>query len=205
MSSISSSSNHNLSPFIISALTTPDQIRHHTSQLTDLLQSCVDDPLGSSLGFLSPLPESEASSYWNDSVAPQVESHPTKLYLFILTSASTSASESQSSSSPILGSILLHPIPKSTHSHRAEIHKLMVAPDARRQGIARLLMAHVEDFARDLGRTLLTLDTATDTPARAFYSKLGWEEWGTCRGYARWSGAGGKEGRCDATFFRKEL
>lgn len=62
-------------------------------------------------------------------------------------------------------------------------------------------MKHVEDFARGTGRDMLTLDTATGSPAVEMYRKLGWEEWGTCKDYASWPDGS----RCDATFFRREL
>ena len=73
--------------------------------------------------------------------------------------------------------------------------------NARRLGIASRLMSHIEDFARGIGRDLLTLDTATESPAMGMYRRLGWEEWGTCKGYASWPDGS----RCDATFFRREL
>lgn len=62
-------------------------------------------------------------------------------------------------------------------------------------------MDYVEDFARDEGKEFLVLDTATKSPAREMYRRLGWEEWGTCKDYASWPDGM----RCDATFFRKEL
>lgn len=62
-------------------------------------------------------------------------------------------------------------------------------------------MEYVENFAREMGKEMLTLDTATESAAMEMYRRLGWEEWGTCRDYASWPDGR----RCDATFFRKDL
>lgn len=64
------------------------------------------------------------------------------------------------------------------------------------------MTGYVEYFAReDMGMTLVTLDTETDTPARAFYNGLGWTEWGTCPDYAAFADIN----LGSATFFRKSL
>jgi ribosomal protein S18 acetylase RimI-like enzyme len=191
--------------FKISQLTYPEEVLTHLPQLWQILRDCVDE--GSSIGFLSPLSIESAEIYWK-----QVSELITKgnLHLFILTSESSfqnnvsSPVESPSTSATqptLFGTVQLVTIPKVTHFHRAEVIKLLVSPSARRLGIARKLMKHVEEFARGTGRDMLTLDTATGSPAVAMYRKLGWEEWGTCKDYASWPDGS----RCDATFFRREL
>jgi GNAT superfamily N-acetyltransferase len=56
-----------------------------------------------------------------------------------------------------------------------EVKRLWVAPAARGQGLARRLMASVEDHARAMGLARLRLDTnATLTEAVAFYTREGW-------------------------------
>jgi GNAT superfamily N-acetyltransferase len=56
-----------------------------------------------------------------------------------------------------------------------EVKRLWVAPAARGQGLARRLMAAVEDHARAMGLAVLRLDTnATLTEAVAFYTREGW-------------------------------
>jgi ribosomal protein S18 acetylase RimI-like enzyme len=69
--------------------------------------------------------------------------------------------------------------------HRAEVVKLLVHPDARRQGIARALMTAVEEIARSEGRTLLTLDTVAGSHAETLYRSLGYVVVGVIPGYAR--------------------
>ncbi|KAI3395193.1 hypothetical protein diail_1687 [Diaporthe ilicicola] len=90
----------------------------------------------------------------------------------------------------------------ATHAHRGEVAKLLVRPSSRRRGLGGAMMRHLEAFARhELGLRVLTLDTETDTPARAFYGRAGWAEWGTCPDYAAF--ADGRLG--NATFFFKAL
>jgi GNAT superfamily N-acetyltransferase len=57
-----------------------------------------------------------------------------------------------------------------------QIRRLWVDPAARGQGIARALMAGVEDAARELGLTDLRLGTGDRQPeAVALYASAGWE------------------------------
>ena len=71
--------------------------------------------------------------------------------------------------------------------HRAEVVKLLVHPDARRQGIARQLMIALETVARTEGRTLLTLDTWTGGYAESLYRSLGYVVVGVIPRFARGS------------------
>jgi ribosomal protein S18 acetylase RimI-like enzyme len=68
--------------------------------------------------------------------------------------------------------------------HRAEVAKLLVAPAARRQGVARALMRQAEAVAQAAGRSLLTLDTRAGDAAEPLYRALGWQEAGRIPGYA---------------------
>eukprot|EP00873_Tetraselmis_striata_P032627 jgi/Tetstr1/452891/TSEL_039927.t1 len=66
---------------------------------------------------------------------------------------------------------------KGTDRGYAEIKRLWVAPSARGLGLAHRLMAAVEANARDLGITVLRLDTNRALPeAIAMYRKTGWTE-----------------------------
>lgn len=177
--------------FKISHLTTPEDVLKHEPHLSTLLQDCVNE--GSSIGFLAPLSNQDAKSYWTQ-VSTQISQG--NLHLFILTSSTPTIDPP-----PILGTIQLSLIPKVAHLHRGEVMKLMVSPPSRNKSIAKQLMTHIEDFARGIGRSLLTLDTATKSPAKKMYLRLGWEEWGTCKDYASWTDGS----RCDATFFRKDI
>lgn len=188
----------------IAQLSSPADIEAHLPSLRTLLQSCVNtDPSTSSIGFLAPLSDAGADWYWRSLGTTTLG---TTCHLFILLLDKPSTKDDYSSSNNNTGDVAataqLFAIPKATHAHRGEVAKLLVRPSCRRSGVGRAMMAHVEGFARDvLGLRVLTLDTETETPARAFYGRIGWTEWGTCPNYAAF--ADGRLG--SATFFVKSL
>ena len=57
----------------------------------------------------------------------------------------------------------------------ADVAKLLIYPDARRQGLARKLMIALEDEARARGLALVVLDTRTGDAAEPLYTGLGYE------------------------------
>ncbi|MBT9385990.1 bifunctional helix-turn-helix transcriptional regulator/GNAT family N-acetyltransferase [Pseudooceanicola sp. CBS1P-1] len=66
---------------------------------------------------------------------------------------------------------------KGTEKGYAEIKRMWVAPSARGMGLAGRMMAEVEARARELGITLLRLDSNSALPeAVGLYRKLGWQE-----------------------------
>src|SRR6516162_7813500 len=60
---------------------------------------------------------------------------------------------------------------------------MLVHRRARRQGIGAALMQAAEATARDCGKTLLVLDTASDDAER-LYERQGWVRVGAIPGYA---------------------
>jgi GNAT superfamily N-acetyltransferase len=65
---------------------------------------------------------------------------------------------------------------RAIHPGVGQIRRLWVDPSARGQGIARALMAAVEDAARELGLHDLRLGTGDRQPeAVALYASAGWE------------------------------
>jgi ribosomal protein S18 acetylase RimI-like enzyme len=86
--------------------------------------------------------------------------------------------------------------------HRAEVVKLMVRRHARGRGLGRALLTAAEDGAAAAGRTLLTLDTESGSPAERLYRSAGWTSYGVLPRYATdTSGANLR----DCTFFYREL
>lgn len=58
----------------------------------------------------------------------------------------------------------------------AELLRIAVHPEARRQGFARQLMEASDAFLREAGISDLFLEVRTsNTPARALYEALGWQ------------------------------
>ncbi len=66
---------------------------------------------------------------------------------------------------------------KRLDARACELKRMYVAPQARRQGVARQLLAALEAAARDLGYAVARLDTGPDQPhARALYESAGYVE-----------------------------
>jgi ribosomal protein S18 acetylase RimI-like enzyme len=58
----------------------------------------------------------------------------------------------------------------------AEIKRMYVAPHGRRRGLARALLAHLEETARNSGADVIVLETGTAQPeAIALYESSGYE------------------------------
>lgn len=61
-------------------------------------------------------------------------------------------------------------------SASAEIKRMYVAPAGRSRGLARLMLAHLENTARSAGADLMILETGTGQPeALALYASSGYE------------------------------
>ena len=146
------------------------------NSLADLLIAVVDD--GASIGYLPPVSREEAVAYWKQIVEPGV-----LLWVAI-------------KEGRIIGTVQLRLALKPNASHRAEVAKLMVHPDYRRGGIARLLMKKIENIAVTEGRSLLVLDTREGDPSNELYQSLGYIEAGRIPNYAE-----SASGSLDATVF----
>lgn len=71
----------------------------------------------------------------------------------------------------------------------AEILTLAVAPEARRQGIAKRLLTQLQDSAQTAGVAQIFLEVAADNPAAcALYTASGYAQIGTRNGYYSRSG-----------------
>ena len=58
-----------------------------------------------------------------------------------------------------------------------ELKRMYVAPDQRGRGVARVLLGALEDLARELGHSVLRLDTGRKQPhALALYQSAGYSE-----------------------------
>ena len=142
----------------------------HLRALATLLHDCVHD--GASIGFVLPFSIDDAEAYWLDKVLPRLDSGK----LTLLTAHQDDR---------LAGSVLLDYDTPPNQPHRAEVRKLLVHPDFRRQGIAKALMAALEHHAGELGRNLLTLDTRSGDRAEPLYASLGYRIAGVIPGYCR--------------------
>ncbi|MFD9130785.1 GNAT family N-acetyltransferase [Kitasatospora sp. NPDC059571] len=136
--------------------------------LADLLLDAVRG--GASLGFPASLTAAEATAWWRSRVDAVAGGR------LLVWSAGT----------PDLCtgtvSLVLADLPNGLH--RAELAKLMVHRSARGRGLGRRLLALAERAAADRGRSLLVLDTETDSPAEHLYRTGGWTPLGSIPGYA---------------------
>jgi ribosomal protein S18 acetylase RimI-like enzyme len=147
-----------------------DDVEAHVGELGALLHACVHD--GASVGFVLPYAQSEAEAFWGRKVLPRMREGG--LLLLVARRAGR-----------VAGTVQLDYDTMPNQPHRAEVRKLLVHPDFRRQGIAKALMAELERRARDLGRCLLTLDTRTGDQAEPLYASLGYRISGVIPDYCR--------------------
>ncbi|KAL7921874.1 acyl-CoA N-acyltransferase [Trichoderma austrokoningii] len=179
--------------FILSSVTDISAMEKHLASLRDLLQHCInDEPDISSLGFLAPLADHRADSYWLELMSTVTGPNATTTLLIA----------TQPHSDEVVATVQLARMPKESHTFKGEVRKLMVHPDYRRHGLGKWMMKEVERIAREeFALEMLLLDTSKETPAREFYLKTGWTEWGICPKYAK-SSSGKKH---DCCFFVKDL
>src|SRR5579875_1537505 len=144
-------------------------LRAERDALVECLRACVLQ--GASIGFVLPCPPAEAAAFW-DGVAVALETGARRMLV-------------ARDDGRIVGTVQLVLGMPANGVHRAEIVKLMVHPDARRRGVARLLMERAEALARTLGRTLLVLDTEQGSTAEDLYRVLGFASCGIVPHYAR--------------------
>ncbi len=146
------------------------QLDDALDDLTDILHACVHD--GASVGFILPFSPSQARGYWQNRVWPDAESGALDLF------AAYDAGR-------VAGTVQLIPASMPNQPHRADVAKLLVHPNARRKGLARALMAALEQRAKAVGRTMLVLDTRSSDPSRILYQTLGFQIAGEIPNYCR--------------------
>lgn len=154
------------------------QAQQSLPALCDVLQACVAD--GASVGFIHADDRETISRFWQDAVY-SIASGDRQLLV---------AREAGC----IVATVMVCYSGMPNGRHRAEISKLLVHPQARRQGIARRLMQQAEALAQAAGQCLLVLDTRSGDIARELYLSLGWRVAGEIPFYAE-----STEGELDAT------
>ncbi|WP_378949527.1 GNAT family N-acetyltransferase [Mesorhizobium sp. ANAO-SY3R2] len=158
-----------------------DDIAANVAELGALLRACVHD--GASIGFVLPYSVADSEGFWTSKVLPGVQ-EGSRIVLVARIDGR------------IVGSVQLGYDTMPNQPHRADVNKLLVHPDFRRRGIGLGLMIRLETLARELGRSLMTLDTRTGDKAEPLYAQLGYQTVGVIPGYAR-DPMGGE--RLDAT------
>jgi GNAT superfamily N-acetyltransferase len=152
--------------------------------LADVLIDCVLG--GASVSFMSPLSLDKAAAFWRGIAAQLVGVRRALLV----------AEDAQG----IIGTVqLVFDLPEN-QPHRADLSKMLVHRRARRRGVGEALLRAAEDIARENGKWLLVLDTASGDAER-LYARAGWIRVGVVPGFALWPDGG----LCDTTFFYRTL
>jgi GNAT superfamily N-acetyltransferase len=153
--------------------------------LAELLIDCVAG--GAGVSFQHPLSPAKAEAFWSG-VAADVARGDRALLI-------------AEDASGIVGTVQLALAQPENQPHRADLAKMLVHRRARRQGLGTALMVAAEQVARECGKTLLVLDTATGSDADRLYARLGWQPVGVIPGYSLLPHGG----MCDTRYFYREL
>jgi ribosomal protein S18 acetylase RimI-like enzyme len=138
------------------------------AMLSEILIEVVAN--GGSVSFMHPLEQARADAFWDGSLAAAARGERVILGAW--------------DGETLAGTVtLLLDLPPN-QPHRGEIAKMMTRMSHRGRGVAKALMVELERVAVERGRTILTLDTATDEGAGGLYQKLGFTYAGTLPEYA---------------------
>jgi GNAT superfamily N-acetyltransferase len=154
--------------------------------LADVLIDCVEG--GASVSFMLPLPRDKALGFWRGVL--EAASRNERVLLV-----------AETAENRIIGTVQLITAQPDNQPHRADVAKMLVHRDARRQGVAALLMAAIDQAAHDEGKTVLVLDTVTGGDAERLYQRAGWHMAGVVPNYALMPDGA----YCATTFFHKQL
>jgi GNAT superfamily N-acetyltransferase len=167
-----------------------DEVRERADQLAsalaDVLIDCVEG--GASVSFMLPLPREKALAFWRGVLAGAARGERVLLV-------------AETEEGRIIGTVQLITALPDNQPHRADVAKMLVHRDARRRGVAGLLMAAVDQAARAEHKTVLVLDTVTGGDAERLYQRAGWHSAGSVPNYALMPDGA----YCATTFFYKQL
>lgn len=136
--------------------------------LAALLVETVDG--GGSVSFMAPLALEDARAFWRKSLEAASRGERVLLGAF--------------AGEVLASTVTLHLDCPPNQPHRGEIAKMMTARAHRGRGAASLVLRRAEEMAREVGRTLLVLDTASEGGASGLYERHGWIYAGEIPDYA---------------------
>ena len=172
------------SPAVVTVRRVRDLDALQAQNLAELLIDCVEG--GASVSFMLPLSMARALAFWQG-VGAGVARGERALFV----------AEDESG---IVGTVQLVLEQPENQPHRADLSKMLVRRSARRRGLGEALMRAAESAARECGKSLLVLDTAS-ADAERLYARLGWQRCGSVPGFALLPHGG----LCATTFFYREL
>lgn len=144
-------------------------LQQRLDELSHILADSVAD--GAAVSFMAPLSYQDAAQFWSRDVQPEVEAKRRVLF-------------GAERDGKVVGTVQLLTAMPPNQPHRCEIAKMIVHPRARRLGIGRALMERALEYAGQLGKTLVTLDTRTGDVAQPLYASVGFEVAGVIPDFA---------------------
>lgn len=154
------------------------------AQLAGVLVDCVEG--GASVSFMHPLSQERALAFWREVLRGAAAGERALL-----------VAEDEAG---ICGTVQLVLAQPENQPHRADLAKMLVHRRARRRGVGDALMRAAEATARDCGKTLLVLDTAS-ADAERLYERTGWQSVGVVPDFALLP----RGGYCDTRFYYRRL
>jgi GNAT superfamily N-acetyltransferase len=156
------------------------------AELCDVLSDCVEG--GASVSFMWPMSREKAKTFWDGVSASAIRDERVVLV-------------SEDADGRIVGTVQVIWAQPENQPHRADVAKMLVHRCARHKGMGAALLAAAERVALEAGKTLLVLDTVTDSDASRLYTRHGWQRCGEIPQYALWP-----DGRlCPTTVYYKLL
>jgi GNAT superfamily N-acetyltransferase len=153
----------------VSAELAASQEAELAGELADVLLDCVEQ--GASVSFMWPLAREKALNFWRGVLQAVVRGERILLV-------------ARDVSGQLVGTVQLITAQPDNQPHRADVAKMLVHSNARRQGLGEALMRAAEAHALAAGKTLLVLDTVTNEAGWRLYQRCGWAIAGEVPGFA---------------------
>jgi GNAT superfamily N-acetyltransferase len=153
--------------------------------LCEVLIDCVEG--GASVSFMQPMTLSKAADFWREVAAS-------------LARGERALVVAEDQDGAIIGTAQAVWAQPENQPHRADVSKMLVHRRARRLGVGAAVLEAAEAAARDAGRTLLVLDTASHDAER-LYERRGWQRVGIIPDFALWPDGA----FCDTAVYYKRL
>jgi GNAT superfamily N-acetyltransferase len=137
--------------------------------LSDVLIDCVEG--GASVSFMFPMSRAKAEAFWHSTAASMERGERVVL-------------AAEDAAGAIVGTVTVIWAQPENQPHRGDLAKMLVHRRVRRQGVGAALLAAAERSALNAGKTLLVLDTVTDSDGERLYAGHGWQRCGEIPHYA---------------------
>ena len=149
-------------------LLAPEEVRARIVELAAILVDCVEG--GAQVSFMLPFGQRDAEAFFEGMAASAARSERAIFAAFV--------------DGALVGTAQLVTQTPPNQPHRADVAKMLVHRAARGRGVGAALLGAMEARAREIGRTLLVLDTASGSAGERLYARAGWTRVGVIPGFA---------------------